>query len=50
MISEENEQRLNNLRKQLHRVKMAKRTQEMTDWLADQLITELTKRIQAARG
>ena len=50
MISEENEQRLNNLRKQLHRVKSAKLTQEMNDGLADRLITELTKRIQAVRG
>ena len=39
MISKENEQRLNNLRKQLHRVKLAKLTQEMNSWLADNLIT-----------
>ena len=50
MISQENESKLNNLRKQLHRVKLAKLTQEINEGLAEQRITELTKRIQAARG
>jgi len=50
MISKKTEQRLNNLRLQLHRVKKAKTEQTISESLADRLIVELAKRIQMARG
>lgn len=50
MISRESEYRLNNLRKQLHRVKMALFEQRMSEYLGNQLVAELTLRIRLARG
>lgn len=49
MISEENQDRINNLRKQLHRVKMAILEQRMSEYLGNQLIAALTLRIKNVR-
>lgn len=49
MISPENETRINNLRRQLHRVKIAKLEQTMNESLADRLIEGYTLRIKNTR-